>query len=65
MDSIRGKGRDTMWILFKNLEGDAWKIGHGSKVAVSKKSIIFVVSSWNFVKVIDSWVDHVDQVSWE
>ena len=35
------------------------------KLAIDKKSSIFVLSSWNLVKVTTSWDDHFHQVSWE
>ena len=33
-------------------------------MAINKKSTIFVLFSWNFGKVIASWVDYFHQVSW-
>ena len=35
------------------------------EVTSSKKSTIFVLYSWNFVKVTTSRVSYFDQVSWE
>ena len=35
------------------------------KLSINKKSIIFVLSSWNLVKMINSWGDYFHQVSWE
>ena len=34
------------------------------ELATSKKSTIFVQSSWNLVKIFISWGIHFDQVSW-
>ena len=34
------------------------------KLAISKKSTIFVLFSWNFVKMITTWDDYFHQVSW-
>ena len=40
------------------------KMTHVPKLAISKRSTIFVRSSWNLVKIITSWGNHFDQVSW-
>ena len=40
------------------------RMGHFQKLAINKKSTIFVQSSWNLVKMITSWANHFHQVSW-
>ena len=39
-------------------------MAHVQKLAIDKKSTIFVQSSWNLVKMITSWANHFHQVSW-
>ena len=46
------------------LKSGAKKTGHAQKLAINKRSTIFVLSSWNLVKIITSWVNHFHQVSW-
>ena len=38
------------------------KPGHTQKLAINKKSTIFVLSSWNSVKIITSWGNYFHQV---
>ena len=40
------------------------KATHFQKLAVNEKSIIFVLFSWNLVKMIAPWDDYFHQVSW-
>ena len=40
------------------------KKAHVERLAISKKSTIFVLSSWNVMKMISSWDDYFHQVSW-
>ena len=40
------------------------KIRQVQKLAISKTSTFFVLSSWNLVKMIASWGDYFHQVSW-
>ena len=37
---------------------------HMQKLAISKNSTMFVLSSWNLVKMIISWVNNFHQVPW-
>ena len=46
------------------VKSGAKKTGHFQKLAINKKSTIFVLSSWNLVKIITSWGNHFHQVSW-
>ena len=48
------------WIL----KSEAKKTGHTQKLAINKKSTIFVLSLWNLAKIITSWGNHFHQVSW-
>ena len=50
--------------LSNYLKSEAKKTGHFQKMAIIKKSMIFVLSSCNLGKMITSWVDHFHQVSW-
>ena len=49
------KSQDKVW---------GKKTGHTQKLAMNKKSMIFVLSSWNLVKMIASCGDHFHLVSW-
>ena len=40
------------------------KMRHDQKLAISKKSTFFVLSSWNLVKIISSSDDYFPKVSW-
>ena len=48
----------------KYIKSESKKTAHTQKLAISKKSMIFALFSWKFVKMINSWVTHFDQVSW-
>ena len=39
-------------------------MAHIWRLAINKKSTIFIQSSWNLVKMITSWANHFHQVSW-
>ena len=41
------------------------KMRQAQKLAINKKSTFFVLSSWNLVKIINSWGNHFHKVSWE
>ena len=61
------KGGDSFYVQNKfltKLKTDVKKIAHSQKLAINESSTIFVVSSWNLVKISTSWVDNIDQVSW-
>ena len=45
------------------LKSGAKKTGHFQKLVINKKSTIFVLLSWNLVKMITSWGEHFYQVS--
>ena len=47
-----------------SIKSESKKTRHVQNLAISKKSIIFVLSSWNFIKVSNSWGSYFDQVSW-
>ena len=40
------------------------KIAHIQKLAINKSSTIFAQSLWYLVKIVTSWVNHFDKVSW-
>ena len=46
------------------IKSEEKKTAHFQKLAINKKSTIFVPSSWNWAKMIASWVNHFHQVSW-
>ena len=46
-----------------NLKSEQEKTAQVQKLAIIKKSTIFVQSFWNLVKMITSWGNHVHQVS--
>ena len=46
------------------LEGVRANLGMAKKVTIGKKSTIFVLSSWNLVKVTTSRASYFDQFSW-
>ena len=53
----------TSWIsVCVYLEGEQKK-SRVQKLAISKKSTIFALFLWKFVKMINSSVNHFDQVS--
>ena len=47
-----------------NLKSESKKRDMFKHWPLVKKSSIFVVFSWNFVKMISSWVDYFHQLSW-
>ena len=55
----------TCWLDNNDVESVRANLGMAKKVTNSKKSTIFVLSSWNLVKITNSWGSHFDQVSWE
>ena len=46
------------------MKSESKKMRHVKKLAISKKSTFFALSSWDFVKMITSWDDFSLQVSW-
>ena len=53
------------WIMFEILlKSEQKKTGHDQKLAINKKSTIFVQSLWNLVKMINSWGNYFHQGSW-
>ena len=61
------KGGDGFYVQNKfltKLKTDLKKSAHSQKLAINESSTIFVVSSWNLVKISTSWVDDFNQVSW-
>ena len=60
LESIRQLNSNLVYLYVKS---ESKKTAYISKLAISKSPTIFVISSWNFVKISTSWVDNFDKVS--